>query len=222
MSDHDHKEPCCDPCDKRMQGEQGPQGVQGAMGPAGLQGVQGVAGPQGMQGACVNCFDGHHHHKKMEFAEVYSLLSQTLSVSPGPNLPGQVVLFENTIAATANIDVSGAISSGTVIINEAGWYDVTVGICGSLNPIMSPLPVWTLSVFKNGVIVPGSTFSNMTLSAAQLATEMAADVFVHFAKGDSLLVANTSTNPVILAAQTLGTNASPTSAYLKISLLEAD
>lgn len=172
----------------------------------------------------INC-GGHHpkpHCCDAEFAEVYSGVGQTLTASPGSNMPGQFALMEQTVFATANIDVSLAASQGKVIINKAGWYDVATGICASLNPIASPLPVWSLSLFKNGAIVPGSTFANMTLSPEQKANEIVADVFVHCNVGDVIQLANTSTAPIELTAPTLGTNAATNSAYMKLILLQAD
>jgi hypothetical protein len=109
-----------------------------------------------------------------------------------------------------------------LVINRAGWYDVATGMCGALNPIPSPLPVWTLSLFKNGAIVPGSTFANMTLSPEQQSNEVNADVFVHFNVGDKLQLANTSSAAIQLTAPTLGTNAQTNSAYMKLILLKAD
>jgi hypothetical protein len=173
----------------------------------------------------INC-GGHHPEPSdccdIEFAEVYSSVAQNLAQSPGVNMPGQTVLLENTVFSTANIDVSSAASTGKVIVNKAGWYDIATGICASLNPIASPLPVWSLSLFKNGVIVPGSTFANMTLSPEQKANEIVADVFVHCLVGDVIELANTSTAQIALTSPTLGTNATPNSAYMKLQLLKAD
>ena len=218
----------CKCCDGAMgpQGVPGPQGIQGLQGIPGMQGAQGIAGPvgpqgvQGIPGDCVNC--GGDSSGTPEFAEVYSSMNQTLSASTGPNLPGQVCLLEKTIYATANINVSAAAISGQIVINKAGWYDVATGICAALNPIPSPIPVWTLSLFVNGVLVPGSTFANMTISPEQKSNEIVADVFVHFNVGDVLTLCNTSTNVINVTAPTLGTNAQPNSAYLKITLLKAD
>lgn len=229
MNDH-HKGCCCEagPMGQQgVQGMQGPIGFQGVAGQTGAQGPMGVQGPQGMQGIqgipgeCKEC-DQHCDCPAPEFAEVYSIVTQDLSFSPGPNLPGQIVLLEKTIYATVNIDVSQASVSGKIVINRAGWYDVYTGLCGSLNPIASPLPVWTLSLFKNGILVQGSTFANMTLSPEQKANEIVADVFVHFDAGDVLELANTSTANVVLQAPSLGTNAQTNSAYLKLILLQAD
>jgi hypothetical protein len=218
-------------------GHQGPQGLQGAVGPQGAQGQpgqagqngeqgpigpQGPLGPQGIQGVPGNCIECPCSCGAPEFAEVFSTINQTLQASPGPLLKGQTVLLENTIFATPNIDVSQAGISGKITINLAGWYDISTGICGFLNPISSPLPCWTLSLFNNGVYVSGSTFANQTISPEQKSNEIVADVFVHCNKGDVLELANTSANLVNMAAPLLGTNAPASSAYMKIILLKAD
>lgn len=180
------------------------------------------------KGCSINiyCGGGEEHHGcdcgEPEFAEVFSQVNQNLTASPGLMLPGQVVALEKTIFATSNIDVSNAGSNGKIIINRAGWYDVYTGICGYLNPVQSPLKIWSLSLFKNGIYVPGSTFANLTISPEQKSNEIVADVFVHFNKGDILELANTSDDTVFMAAPTLGTNAPANSAYLKLVLLKAD
>lgn len=174
------------------------------------------------------CGEGHVSEPKPcacpdpEFAEVYSILPQTLLASPGSNLAGTAVKLENTVFATSNIDVSLAATTGGIKVNRAGWYDVATGMCGALNPIASPLPVWTLSLFVNGTIVTGSTFANMTISPEQQANEVVADVFVHLNVGDVITLANTSVSQVVLTAPALGTNAQVNSAYMKMTLLKAD
>ena len=207
------------PGNNGLQGQPGQPGQNGAQGPMGPQGAQGLQGIQGVPGDCVMC---KAEEAAAEFAEVYSVATQTLAASPGLNQAGQVVLLENTIFATANIDVSQAAINGKIKINKAGWYDVYTGICGYLNPIASPLPCWTLSLFKNGVYVAGSTFANQTISPEQKSNEIVADVFVHFDAGDILELANTSNAIVNMAAPTLGTFAAANSAYLKLILLKAD
>lgn len=182
------------------------------------------------EGGCnihIHCGSSGHHPKppacpKPEYAEIYSTAAQQLGASPGPNMMGGVVKLENTIFSTADIDVSQAAVNGKITVNRAGWYDVYTGMCGTLNPIPSPLPVWTLSLFRNGILVPGSTFANMPLSPEQASNEVVADVFVHLDKGDVLELANTSVNTVFLTAPTIGTFAQTNSSYLKLILLEAD
>jgi len=206
-----------------MRGEQGLQGVQGPRGQDGLQGPQGIQGLQGIPGMCVNCFEhGECRCPEPEFAEVGSTATQDLAASPGANMAGGVALMEVSIHATPNIDLSQAAINGKVTVNRAGWYQVSTGVCGSLNPVVSPLPVWTFSLFKNAMIVQGSTFANMTISPEQKANEIVSQVLVHIDAGDVLELANTSTANVVITAPTLGTNAQPSSAYMVIVLLKED
>lgn len=174
----------------------------------------------------INC-GGHKPHPKPcdcpnEFAEVYSQLSQSLIASPGIALPGQTILMEKLIYATPGVDVSNTAITGEVRVLVSGWYDVTIGVTGSLNPIPSPLPAWTVSLFQNGKLVDGSTFANLPISPEQHANESVSDVFVHCMAGDLLMIANTSTAMLFLTSPTLGTNAVPNSATFKIKLLKAD
>lgn len=221
MSKNHAHDKCCDPCEKRMQGEQGPQGVQG---PAGPQGLQGVEGKQGIPGSCVNCFHDPIPPVvfKPEFADLYSSVSQTLAPSTGPNLAGDSIKFESLTVATTGIDVSQAATNGKVIIKKAGWYDLVTGACGTLNPVSSPLLCWTVSLFKNDVLISGSTAANMTITPEQKANEIFADVFIHCEAGDVLTMANTSVSAITLNSPTLGTYATPNSAFFKIFLLEED
>ncbi len=229
---HDCKH-CCEKGDRGPQGltgEQGLQGIQGvtgltgAQGIQGLQGIQGQKGDQGIQGPKGDCVECNRECKSglSEFAEVYSGVSQTLSASPGVNLAGTSVVWENTIYTTANIDVSSAASNGKVAVKMAGWYELSYGAAAFLNPVPSPLPVWSVSIFRNGSYVPGSTICALPISPEQQATEIVADLLVHLDAGDSVTLANTSTATLFLNAPTLGTNASPNSSFLVVKLLKAD
>ncbi len=201
-----------------LQGQPGQSGQNGAQGPMGPQGPQGEQGIQGVPGNCVEC---PCSCEEPQFAEAYSQVNQDLKFSPGPNLAGGIVLLENTIVATSAIDASQAAVTGSFTVNIAGWYDITAAMTGTLNPIPAPLPVWTLSLFLNGNIVPGSTFSNVPLSPAQASNEISADIYVYLNVGDTIWLANTSTADVFLSAPTLGTNAQTNSAYVKVQLLRA-
>ncbi len=174
----------------------------------------------------INCGGGHHHKRcecpAAEYAEIYSQLEQQLTPSGAPNQPGGFAMFEKTVVATSNVDISMANINGRVTVNRSGWYDVNTGVCGTLNPVSSPLLAWSMSVFLNGTLIQGSTTANMTLSPEQKANDIVADVFVHLNAGDYLQLANTSTSPLLLSAPTQGSNAQPNSCYLKIVLLQAD
>lgn len=204
------------------QGEMGPMGLQGLpgdcvncpgeMGPAGPQGIPGPAGPVGPQGP-----QGPIGPQLAnEYAMMVSNVEQTLGASPGANLAGGVVLFDQVLIGTLGIDSSNANITGDIVVNVAGVYSISMGVCGSLNPIQSPLPVWTTSLFRNGVIVQGSSLANMTLSPEDKADEIVVDLLVSLAAGDILKIANTSTAAIVITAPTLGTNAQTNSAFLKL------
>ncbi len=224
---------CCEKGDRGPQGltgEQGLQGIQGvpgttgAQGIQGLQGIQGQKGDQGLQGVpgeCVNC-PCDSKSGLSEFAEVYSSVSQTLAASPGANLAGTAIVWENTIVSTANIDVSMAATNGSIKVNVAGWYELSYGAAAFLNPIPSPLPVWSVSIFKNNSYVVGSTVCALAISPEQQATEVVADLLVHLNAGDVVVLANTSTAAIFLNAPTLGTNSTPNSSFIVVKLLKAD
>jgi len=138
---------------------------------------------------------------KPEFAQICSGLKQILAASPGASMPGAVVLFENIIVASPNIDVSLASSTGQVKINKAGWYDVNAAL--SLD---APGNI-AMALFKNGVYIPNSTFANLC---------------VHFDAGDMLTLNNASPNQIEVILPP-SVNASPaTSAFLKIFMLRED
>lgn len=162
----------------------------------------------------------------IEFAQAYSIQSQTLAPSPGINMAGDPVLLENIKVATSNIDTSMAAITGELMIKKTGWYDIGGGICGFLNPLPVPLPVFTVSIFKNGALIPGVTFSNVPLSPAQGSNLLTAETFEYFVAGDKLKLANTSTSPLLLVAPPVGsnpgTNVQTSSAYLKLNLVSCD
>jgi hypothetical protein len=210
--------------DKGDTGSQGIQGVAGATGAQGIPGAQGVPGPQGLQGVpgdCVEC-PCHCTSGIVEFAEVGSNNTQTLGVSPGANLPGGVALLEATIFNTPGIDVSMAAATGEVKALIAGWYELTYGVGGFINPIPSPLPAWSISIFRNGVYALGSTACALPISPEQQATEVVSDLLIHLNVNDVVYIANTSTQTLFLASPTLGTNSVPNSAFMVVKLLKAD
>ena len=205
-------------------GSEGPQGIPGSTGAQGIPGEVGPAGPQGPQGVpgdCVEC-PCHCHPGITEFAEVGSNNTQTLAVSPGINLPGGVALMEATIFNTAGIDVSMAAVTGEVKALVAGWYELTYGVGAFLTPLPSPLPAWSISIFKNGVYAVGSTACALPISPEQQATEVVSDLLIHLDAGDVVTINSTSTQTLFLASPTLGTNSSPNSAFMVIKLLKAD
>jgi hypothetical protein len=227
---HEKKDPCCnrERGYQGIRGTQGPQGLSGRDGRDGRDGLDGAVGPMGPEGPmgnCVNCDGGGCDCPKQcptEFAQVFSIADQILAPSPGINLPGDIVKFENISVSTSGLDVSQSGVTGEIKALVAGYYKIGAGMSGYLNPIPAPLPCWTLSLFKNNSIVLGSTFSNVPISPAQASNELTAETIVHLSVGDVLKIASTSTNTVFLTAPTLGTTAQSCSAYLTLLLIRCD
>jgi len=214
------------------EGEMGPAGPAGPAGPMGLPGIPGAAGPAGPMGlpglpglpgpVGPAGPKGDVGNMEIEYCEVYSTMDQTLAPSPGANLPGGIVLFETTQVATVGFDVSQAAALGQVKALVAGWYRINKAVSGTLNPLFSPLKVWTLSIFVNGNIIPASTFGDMTISPEQKTNQTVSSVLVHLNVNDIVTMANTSDSTLLLNSETFGSTAIPLSADLNFSLLKAD
>jgi hypothetical protein len=201
-------------------GPAGPQGLQGSAGPVGPQGIQGVmgqTGPQGIPGACVNCDSNQN-----EYAQLYSQELQTLAPSPGLNLKGGQVLFENVVFSTSNIDVSQANLSGDITVNKAGVYQLTKSINGTINPLRQPLISWCVSLFVNDVLVPGSQDTNMTITSSQANNYVTFVFLVHLNAGDKVGLYNMTNAPLILNNSHFGVNCAINSASFSIVLIKAD
>jgi hypothetical protein len=185
-------------------------------------GPQGLQGEKGNPGDCVAC---PCHCDETEFAQLYSILDQTLLASTGIDAAGGAVLFEQLVHATANIDVSNAAALGEIKILKAGWYTIEQEVCGALNPLSSPLISWGLAFFKNGAIIPGSLFVDMTLSPEQQANNTSTLFIGHLDAGDVLTLNNMTQQNLILnafAAGTFGIYAQSNSASFRIASLKLD
>lgn len=204
------------------QGVPGPQGVEGATGAEGPMGPMGPRGEQGLQGPKGDCVECDSIGALFEFMEVYSVVSQVLDASPGANLSGGVVLFDQIHVSTAAFDLSNISTLGEIKVLKGGWYRINKCVSGALNPLASPLKVWTLSVFVNGLILPPSTFGNMTISPEQQVNQTTSIVINHFNVGDIITLGNTSTAPLFINQITAGSNAIPVVADLNMSLLKPD
>jgi uncharacterized protein (DUF486 family) len=214
--------------EKGDQGEPGQPGLDGLPGQNGLDGAEGPAGPkgdqgpQGVPGDCVEC--PCDCNPDFEYAQLYSDQPQALAVSPGFNMSGGAVLFNNVAVSTPGIDVTNAGINGEVKILKAGWYRILDQVCATLNPLSAPLIAWGLALFKNGAIVPGTTFVDMTLSPEQAANNTGAIALVHFNANDVLSLNNMCVQQLLLTAPgpAQGINAQSGSASMQIQLVKAD
>lgn len=202
-----------------LPGTDGKDGLPGAQGPMGPMGPQGLKGDQGPKGDCVAC---PCNCGEPEFCQVYSQKAQTLTASPGLNMEGGQLIFENLVVSTANIDASQAGITGDIIVNKAGWYEIFKSINGTLNPLSQPLIGWAVGLFVNDVLVPGSLEVNMTLSPDQQDNQVSFEFMVHLNKGDKLGLYNLTNVPLLANNANPGINAAVNSASLKLELVKAD
>ncbi len=189
------------------QGFAGPSGPAGSVGAAGSQGAQGPVGPVGPQGPCCP-LEG-------VFAGAFSDQNQTI-------VPGMPVLLDNVIIASPSIDMSMVDTTGVITINESGDYLFDFTIQGALTPPFPfPVPSWCFSLFQNGVLVPGSTWTNYTSSPDDVTSHTGGPRIVSVTAGDTFQILNTSTLSVNLSASTFGCTVPVNSAAITILLFQA-
>ncbi len=187
-------------------GLQGPQGLQGRTGPQGVSGIQGLAGPQGIQGEM-----GPQGVTGGAVASLYSVLDQSLA-------SGGVVVFEgaNTVSSSS-YDVSAASSLGQIVFLKSGVYNISWGVEGKLTPPFSnPPPAWALSLYLDGVPVPGSCFPGFTLSPNGSSAFAGGRLAVAALAGQVLTLQSVSNLPITLSATTVGVFVPTISASLVI------
>jgi len=189
-------------------GTAGAAGTQGPIGPIGPQGIQGIAGIQGAIGATGIGLQGPTGPQgpccqgpttAVSAANLYSLVDQQI-----PSLG--VVLFENSnVVTTGDYDISMASTTGDITILTTAIYRVNWSVEGQLTPpFPAPVPAWSFSVYRNGVPIPGSTFSSSTLFPAESTSTAAGTVIVTLTAGDVLNLRSTATLPVSIISSIPG------------------
>lgn len=200
----------CPPGPQGPAGSQGTQGMIGLTGPQGIQGPQGAQGPQGPigpQGPCCPL--------QGVYAGAFSNVNQTIPA-------GMQVLLDEVITASPSIDMSAADTTGMITINQSGIYVVDFTVQGALTPpFPSPVPAWCFSLFQNGVLVPGTTWTNYTSTPNSVISHTGGPKLVVVAAGDTFQVLNTSTLSVSLTASSLGTTVPVNAASITIRLIQA-
>jgi hypothetical protein len=222
-----HKRDCC--CCI-----QGPQGVPGLMGPQGAQGVpgvqgipgsQGLQGVQGLQGPAGICSDeqcqgsGAGGKGCESYANVWAQPPQIL----GPNGASNdtvVFQFQNAVVA-ADFDLSMMSVDGSIKFLKAGTYSVAYGAEAKVSqPIPLPVPSFSFGLWKNGVLIPGSTISGYTQAPGDDTIQINGQVMVDMAANDIIKLRNASSNGVDMTPNTVGIVFPVTVATLNIHCLK--
>jgi len=223
--EYDRKCVCCceqgPPGPAGLQGEQGLQGVpgaQGVMGPSGPQGPRGLQGPPGV------CSDEQCQGKECKCCEsycnVWSELPQVLGAFSSAN---DAVLFQHKNANTAaDFDLSMMASDGSVKFLKAGVYRIAFSAEGKVSqPIPVPVPSFSYALWKNGVIVPGSTSSGFTQAPADDTIQVNGEVMIDVLAGDILKLRNATSNGIDMVPNIVGILFPVTVATLNIFCLKA-
>lgn len=186
-----------------LQGEQGIQGVPGAQGIMGPQGIQGVQGLQGPAGICDCECDGTDCHCFESYANVYANPPQILTAFGGAS---DAVLFQGQNAITAaDFDLTMMSINGSIKFLRSGTYYINWGAEAKVSqPIPVPVPSFSFGLWKNGVIVPGSTLSGYTQAPGDDTIHISGDVTIDVLANDVLKLRNASSNGVDLTPNTTG------------------
>jgi len=222
---NDKRCPCC--CEQGPQGVpglQGPQGLQGVPGAQGIPGQTGSQGPQGLQGPAGVCSDeqcqGHGKDGCESYCNVWAQPPQILGPNGAAN-DAVVFQFQNAVTV-ADFDLSQMSVDGSVKFLKAGAYSISYGAEAKVsNPIPVPVPSFSFGLWKNNVIIPGSTISGYTQAPGDDTIQANGQVMIDVLANDVLKLRNASSNGVDMTPNTVGIAFPVTVATLNIHCLKA-
>lgn len=222
---HKHWTPCCLYGPQGPAGQQGPQGVQGV---PGQQGAQGIPGPSGLQGppgpqgpAGKDCDCDHNECKCCEsYANIWTELQQVLG--PFGSATDTVLYQHQNAVSLADFDLSMMGITGEIKFLKAGVYRIAFNAEGKVSqPIPTPVPSFSFALWKNGILVPGTTASGFTQAPSDDTIQVCGEATVVVAANDVLRVRNASSNSTDMTPNTVGIVFPVTISALNINCLKA-
>jgi len=147
-----------------IQGHQGPPGEMGHTGPQGIQGHQGPhgemghTGPQGIQGHQGPYGEMGHTGPHGPPAEICSTFINAYTNIQQKVLNNSPIIFDKFSACQGHCGHNP--NTSEMWIWKSGYYFVTANI--------NQLQAGKFSLFKNGSVIPGSSYGSLTGSALQL------------------------------------------------------
>jgi hypothetical protein len=206
-------------------GSQGPKGDKGDLGSKGDQGPQGIAGPQGVQGLqglpgkdCIP--DENKSYCCESYCNIWAQPPQILGAFGAAN-DSVLFQFQNAVTA-ADFDLTMMSSTGEVKFLKSGVYRINYGAEAKVSaPIPVPVPSFSFGLWKNNVIVPGSTISGFTQAGADDTLQVTGEVMLVIAAGDIFKLRNASSNSVDMTPNTVGIVFPVTVATMNISCLKS-
>lgn len=223
MYDHESKRCCgCKEGPQGVPGLQGMQGIQGSPGPQGPAGQTGAQGPQGLQGAPGKDCDssGRDCNCCESYANVWAQPPQILGPFGSAN-DSVLFQFQNAVVA-ADFDFSMMSVNGEVKFLKSGVYRIAYGAEAKVSqPIPLPVPSFSFGLWRNNVIIPGSTISGYTQAPGDDTIQVNGEVMISILAGDVLQLRNASSNGVDMTPNTVGIVFPVTVATLNIHCLKA-
>jgi hypothetical protein len=114
-------------------------------------------------------------------------------------------MLDLATVATAAFDLSSAAATGEIKVLKHGWYALQWGFDGViLPPIPTPVPAFSLSIYKNGVQQPSSSSGSFAISPDDICTNIATTIIIECGVGDLIKLVNTSTMTLKATAVVLG------------------
>lgn len=215
---------CCIQGPQGVPGLQGEQGIQGVPGPQGIAGQTGMQGPQGLQGIPGVCSDEQCHGHGCKCCESYCNVWAQPPQILGPNGAANdavVFQFQNVVTA-ADFDLSQMSIDGSVKFLKSGVYSIAYGAEAKVSqPIPVPVPSFSFGLWKNNVLIPGSTISGYTQAPGDDTIQINGQVMVDIVANDVLKLRNASSNGVDMTPNTVGIVFPVTVSTLNIHCLKA-
>jgi hypothetical protein len=129
--------------------------------------------------------------------------------------------FQNAVAA-ADFDLSQMSVDGSVKFLKSGVYRINYGAEAKVSqPIPTPVPSFSFGLWKNGVLVPGSTISGYTQAPGDDTLQITGEVMIVIAANDIIKLRNASSNGIDMTPNTVGIVFPVTVATLNINCLKA-
>ncbi len=219
--DNMHWKPCCLQGPQGVPGPQGAQGVQGVPGVQGIPGQTGAQGPQGLQGPAGKDCDGDNRDCKCceSYANLWAQPPQILGPF-GSATDSVLFQFQNSVTP-ADFDLSMMSIDGSIKFLKAGVYRINFGAEAKVSqPIPLPVPSFSFGLWKNAVLVPGSTISGYTQAPGDDTVQITGEVMIQIAANDVIKLRNASSIGIDMTPNTVGIMFPVTVATLNINCLK--
>lgn len=205
-----------------IQGVQGPagpngnNGVAGSVGPQGVPGIQGAQGVQGIQGIPGKDCEKDDKCCERWYVSVYSLTAQALAPNASPFLE-----LVSSLSSPLDFDISTTPTNGEIKVLKHGVYTLAWGFDGILsNPFPFPVPSWSLGIYRNGSLLPGSSSASCSISPDQIVTHASANLIIEFFAGDVLKLVNLAVVPINSVTVPFGSSVPTVASSININLVK--